>query len=92
MPQGRDQNENAARVTAHGAGLALTPSASVDDIAAAVRQLLSDPRFGLAAERLGNAILKESFQEPAVGELEVIAGAARTSQRTNISCLEKQQS
>jgi UDP:flavonoid glycosyltransferase YjiC (YdhE family) len=45
LPMGRDQNDNAARVVARGAGLRLGPDASVDAIAAAITDLLASPNY-----------------------------------------------
>ncbi|WP_395671072.1 glycosyltransferase [Phenylobacterium sp.] len=60
VPTGRDQPENAARVAHAGAGLRLSPRASTAVIRRAIGQVLDDPRFGQAAERLGTAIRQEA--------------------------------
>lgn len=59
LPMGRDQNDNAARVTARGAGLQLAPDAAAPAIAEALSRLLSEPAFRQAAARLGAAIAAE---------------------------------
>lgn len=56
MPLGRDQPDNAARVLARGAGLALAPDASVQQIRASAAQILGDSRFSENAGRLGRAV------------------------------------
>jgi MGT family glycosyltransferase len=61
MPMGRDQNDNAARVVARGAGLRLPESASAGEIRSALLKLLEDPGFRTAAAQLGRAI---RFAEP----------------------------
>jgi MGT family glycosyltransferase len=43
LPHGRDQGDNAARITARGAGLALTKTADVAAIRAGLERLLGDP-------------------------------------------------
>ena len=58
LPHGRDQNDNAARVTARGAGLSLPPEASVEQIRSALRRLIEEPAFSESAARLGAAIKK----------------------------------
>jgi MGT family glycosyltransferase len=59
VPMGRDQNDNAARVVHRGAGVRLSPKASVTAIASAVEQALREERFRLAARNLGRAIEEE---------------------------------
>jgi len=56
---GRDQNDNAARVDYHGAGLRLDPSASPQMLGEAVRRILSEPGFAERAAALGRAIAEE---------------------------------
>lgn len=73
IPHGRDQNENAVRVTEHGAGLRLNAAASVEEIRDALRRLLNDPAFAESARRLGSAIADESTGIDVVAELEALA-------------------
>jgi UDP:flavonoid glycosyltransferase YjiC (YdhE family) len=75
VPHGRDQADNAVRVTERGAGLALPPSASVDEIRAALEQLLGDPAFKAAATQLGGAIAQEAANSPVVALLEDLVAA-----------------
>ncbi|HEX2204188.1 MAG TPA: nucleotide disphospho-sugar-binding domain-containing protein, partial [Longimicrobium sp.] len=72
LPMGRDQDDNAARVVARGAGLRLRPSASPARIAAALRRLLGDPAFGREAARLGEIIRADVAADRAVAELEAV--------------------
>ena len=60
LPMGRDQADNAARITARGAGLRLEPDATVEEIAAAARRLLDDPAFAAASRTFGEAIRRET--------------------------------
>jgi MGT family glycosyltransferase len=76
LPMGRDQNDNAARVVAHGAGLRLRPNASSPAIARAVRRLIDEPRFSQGAARLGDAIRADAQQSIAVDELEELSRPA----------------
>lgn len=73
LPHGRDQADNAVRVTERGAGLALPPSAPVEDIHAAIARLLGEPAFTQAAHRLGDAVAWEMEHSPAVQILEDLA-------------------
>lgn len=76
IPHGRDQNDNAVRVTERGAGLSLRPSASVDEIRQACQRLLSEPSFRAAAKQLGDRVAAERDGSTVVEELE---SAARQS-------------
>lgn len=60
LPTGRDQPENAARVTAAGAGVRLGPGASPRRIRRSAERILGDPSYRLAARRLGDQIAMES--------------------------------
>lgn len=73
MPMGRDQNDIAARVESHGAGLVLPPDASQAEIAQALTRLVREPGFGVAARRLGQAIVREAAAQHLVREVEAIA-------------------
>lgn len=70
LPMGRDQDDNAARVVARGAGLRLRPSASPPRIAAALRRLLDEPAFRANAAHLGRIIADDAASDRAVAELE----------------------
>jgi MGT family glycosyltransferase len=73
LPMGRDQNDNAARVTARGAGLSLAADASPEAIAAAIRRLLDEPGFRAAAVALGSAIRADEAARSAEDALEGLA-------------------
>jgi len=73
IPHGRDQNDNALRVTERGAGLSLPPAATAAEIAEAARRLLSEPGFKAAAQRLGEAVRRDALASPVVQELEALA-------------------
>ena len=72
IPHGRDQNDNAVRVSHRGAGLTLMPDASTDDIRAALERLLNEPSFAEAASRLGQAVRRETEASPIVDVLEAL--------------------
>jgi UDP:flavonoid glycosyltransferase YjiC (YdhE family) len=73
IPHGRDQNDNAVRITARGAGLSLLPGASVDVIRAACVRLLNEPSFRAAAKQLGDPVAAEAENSTVVPELEAAA-------------------
>ena len=79
LPMGRDQLDNATRVTEPGAGLRLEPEAGADAIAAAVRRLLDEPGLREAAVRLGARLRAEAQGDDAVAELE---GLVRNDRQT----------
>jgi UDP:flavonoid glycosyltransferase YjiC (YdhE family) len=75
VPHGRDQNDNAVRVTERGAGLALPPSATAAEIRTALERLLSDPAFKQGATTLGAAVAQEAANSPVVSLLEDLVAA-----------------
>jgi UDP:flavonoid glycosyltransferase YjiC (YdhE family) len=79
VPHGRDQNDNAVRVSARGAGLVLGAQSSAEEFSAAIRQMLSDPGFGAAAKALGDGVAADAEHSPVVAELERIASCASAS-------------
>lgn len=78
IPTGRDQPDNAARVTHRGAGLRLARNARPAKIAAAIRRILDDPAYRRAAADLGAALTAEAASTRLLDELE----AARTDDRS----------
>jgi len=76
VPHGRDQNDNAVRVTERGAGLALPPSATATEIRTALERLLGDPTFKRAAAALGAAVAHEAANSPVVSLLEDLVAAS----------------
>jgi UDP:flavonoid glycosyltransferase YjiC (YdhE family) len=77
MPLGRDQPDNAARVVAHHAGLALRRTAGPERIAAAVTRLLEDRSYADAAARLGGRIRAETDDRRIVEAVESLVSARR---------------
>ena len=75
IPMGRDQNDTAARVVHHGAGVRLSPRASAEKVRTAVARVLADDRFAQSARRLAAAIADPTSTSDAVTELEAVAGA-----------------
>jgi UDP:flavonoid glycosyltransferase YjiC (YdhE family) len=80
IPHGRDQNDNAVRVTERGAGLSLPASASAGEIGSALLRLLNEPSFAACASTLGGKVARDVAESPVVAELEQLAaaGEART--------------
>lgn len=79
IPHGRDQNDNAVRITERGAGLSLRPDASVAAIRGACQRLLNEPSFRRAARRLGDLVAVETEQSTVVHELEAAASDASSA-------------
>jgi UDP:flavonoid glycosyltransferase YjiC (YdhE family) len=75
MPMGRDQNDVAARVVEHGAGVRISRRASAKKIRRAIEQVLHDSRFRLGARRLSDAIQADRRAGRGVHELEEMADA-----------------
>jgi MGT family glycosyltransferase len=74
IPMGRDQNDTAARVVHHGAGVRLSPNASVAKIRHRIQLVLGDDGFRTNASRLGSAITSEALTSNCVSELQTLAG------------------
>jgi len=72
LPHGRDQGDNAVRVTTRGAGLKLGRKAQPAAVAKAVRRLLDDPSFRAGSERLGASIRRDAASGALVAELESV--------------------
>ena len=60
IPHGRDQVDNAARITHRGAGLSLAPDAGVAELGRALQALLEEPTYAANAARLGRMLREES--------------------------------
>lgn len=73
VPLKNDQFENAARVVAAGAGVRLRRSASRRALRGAILEVLTEPRFAEAAQRLAGAIAAD--RERGLAELEALAVA-----------------
>ena len=82
LPHGRDQADNARRVTSRGAGIALRRTAKPAKIATAVERLLDTPAYRVAAEHLGESIRRDASSDALVRELETVTvpGADRRSE------------
>ena len=70
LHHGRDQADNAARVTARGAGVAISRRAPARKIARAVTEVLDNATYREAAARLGEAVAQEAAGSALVAELE----------------------
>jgi MGT family glycosyltransferase len=77
MPMGRDQNDNAARVVARGAGLRLKSNAGVAAIQETVRTLLDSPKYRTNAQALGRQVVDDARRSPAISILEDVAASRR---------------
>jgi UDP:flavonoid glycosyltransferase YjiC (YdhE family) len=75
LHHGRDQADNAARLTARGAGVAVTRTATPDTIARAASRVLADPSYPAAAARLGQAVRRDASSGALLRELEALPAA-----------------
>lgn len=80
LPLGRDQEGNAARIVARGAGVRLSAKASATAIRDAVRRVLTESDFRAGAQRLGAAIMDETDRSDAIGELERLVNECEIGQ------------
>lgn len=87
MPMGRDQPDNAARLTASGAGLRLSARASTARIAAAVRELLSE-RYRRAAREMQEKVAQDARTDAALRALEALPAQAATPLSASASPLQ----
>jgi UDP:flavonoid glycosyltransferase YjiC (YdhE family) len=76
VPMGRDQNDIAARVVYHGAGVRVSPNASATAFRNAILRVLKDDRYTEAAQRLGAEIRRDAQSNSAINELEALAQGA----------------
>lgn len=60
IPHGRDQVDNAIRVTHRGAGLSLAAEASVEELSGALRTLLDEPTYAANAAGFGRRVREEA--------------------------------
>ena len=73
VPLGRDQPDNAARVTHVGAGIQVKGKPNADKLEAALRTVLDDPSYGAAAGRMADRLAEERDDGLVVRELEATA-------------------
>lgn len=76
LPHGRDQEDNAVRVTERGAGLRLDRNSETSTIRTALSILLKDPSYAEAAQILSAEIRRESANSDLLGRLEACASRA----------------
>ncbi|MEF3402287.1 glycosyltransferase [Agromyces sp. CCNWLW203] len=70
LHHGRDQADNAVRVTERGAGVAISRRSSSQRIAQAVTRVLGDARYRQAAARLGEQVTTDAAGNALLDELE----------------------
>jgi MGT family glycosyltransferase len=80
MPLGRDQKDNTTRVLRLGAGVRISKRASVDQIGAAVQNVLNQPAYRQAARRFAATLAAEARERPgAEDQVERLLGQAARS-------------
>jgi MGT family glycosyltransferase len=78
VPHGRDQADNAVRVTERGAGIAVTAESEPCTYRTAIVTLLDDAAYARAAQLLGDRIAEDVRNSPVVAELEALARGGLT--------------
>ena len=68
IPMGRDQKDNTVRALRHGAGVRLSAKSTPDKIAAAVADLLDDPRYAAAARHFAHILAQEAATTPSAAD------------------------
>ena len=68
MPMGRDQKDNTVRVLRLGAGVRIRQSATPDQIAAAISDVLNDPRYASAARGFAQVLAAEAANAPSAAD------------------------
>lgn len=81
LHHGRDQADNAVRLTSRGAGIAVKNTAAAAKIAAAVEEVLSEPSYRERAAELGAAVRRDAASGELLRELEAVVprGVSPTS-------------
>jgi MGT family glycosyltransferase len=74
IPDGRDQNDIAVRVAAHGAGARVRRNARTPAIRRAIEAALADEGLRREAERIGQVLRSEDGAARSADELEAVAG------------------
>ena len=77
VPHGRDQNDNAARVTARGAGIMLPAGSPAYEFRTAIEYMLANARYADAARALGERVADDVYNSPVAEELERLAAVER---------------
>ena len=72
LPHGRDQADNAVRVTRRHAGVSVGRRAKPAKIRAAVETVLADPSYAADARALGDLIVREADGHRALDEMEAV--------------------
>ncbi|HXZ67915.1 MAG TPA: nucleotide disphospho-sugar-binding domain-containing protein, partial [Alphaproteobacteria bacterium] len=73
LPHGRDQGDNAVRITERSAGLSVPNTASTEEMRAALLRLLNEPSFAAGARKLGDAVAREVEHSTLITDLEALA-------------------
>lgn len=78
VPHGRDQADNAVRVTTRGAGIMVQAGSEAEAFRSAIAEILANPAYRAAAQALGARIAEEAVHSPVVDELETLVRQGRT--------------
>lgn len=70
LPMGRDQGDNAAKVSFHGTGIKISAKSNSETISKAVKKIIQNTEYKKNAKTLGAKILADSKKGDIVNELE----------------------
>jgi MGT family glycosyltransferase len=73
VPLTGDQPDNAVRVVYLGAGVRVAPDAPIEVIRDAIRSVLADSAYRIAAQRIGTTMSRQIAEEVAADEIEEVA-------------------
>jgi UDP:flavonoid glycosyltransferase YjiC (YdhE family) len=76
VPHGRDQADNAVRVTERGAGVMLPSESDAAVFRSAIAAILADPNYTEAARALGERVAEDVRNSPVLAELEALASGS----------------
>jgi MGT family glycosyltransferase len=78
VPHGRDQADNAVRVTERGAGISVPADSNSCSYRSAIATVLEDPAYAMAAQILGDRVAEDVRKSPVIAELEALASGGLT--------------
>ena len=77
VPHGRDQADNAVRVTTRGAGIMVPADSDAEAFRVAIAEILAEPAYRASAEILCAKVAEEADNSPVVKELETLVRQGR---------------
>jgi MGT family glycosyltransferase len=85
VPHGRDQADNAIRVTERGAGLSLPTTSDPATFGVAIATVLAESRYAKAAQELGERVAEEVHNSPVIAQLETLAAGGLSGNELKVA-------